>query len=137
MMQECLFGTTTALVRKISLKAKSHLSNRRGGSVSNVVSVLKQLMDSLSISKVVPPPNTPLQRAVLKCLRQSAQHNGGGSLKPPRLPSDNIGKLYRSCGNCEDPIQEISHLEQCQTNHVKVAVVGINSNYGATATSKG
>uniref|UniRef100_A0A915E5K9 Probable pectate lyase F n=1 Tax=Ditylenchus dipsaci TaxID=166011 RepID=A0A915E5K9_9BILA len=63
------------------------------------------------------------------------QHNGGGS-HHPRLPSRQYCKLYRSCGNCKTQYK-ISPLNNVKLTNVKVAVVGINSNYGDTATIKG
>lgn len=30
------------------------------------------------------------------------QHNGGGSLSVSGFTVDNFGKLYRSCGNCDE-----------------------------------
>ncbi|WP_307837737.1 pectate lyase [Paractinoplanes rishiriensis] len=33
-------------------------------------------------------------------LRQVFQHNGGGTLTVKNFEVSNVGKLYRSCGNC-------------------------------------
>ena len=30
------------------------------------------------------------------------QHNGGGTLSVSGFTADNFGKVYRSCGNCDD-----------------------------------
>ena len=61
------------------------------------------------------------------------QHNGGGTLSVQDFYVDDFGKLYRSCGNCD------SMYERHVTIHGVIAgtgktLVGINSNYGDTAT---
>uniref|UniRef100_A0A915ENE0 Probable pectate lyase F n=1 Tax=Ditylenchus dipsaci TaxID=166011 RepID=A0A915ENE0_9BILA len=65
------------------------------------------------------------------------QHNGGGSLTIKDFQADTIGKLYRSCGNCKTQYKRSVTLNNVKLTNVKVAVVGINSNYGDTATIKG
>ncbi|KAG6909045.1 hypothetical protein DXG01_002320 [Tephrocybe rancida] len=61
------------------------------------------------------------------------QHNGGGTVIINSFYVEDFGKLYRSCGNCDT----------MYTRHVQIndawavdgsTLVGINSNYGDTAT---
>ncbi|KAL1960887.1 hypothetical protein VTO42DRAFT_5870 [Malbranchea cinnamomea] len=61
------------------------------------------------------------------------QHNGGGTVSVDGFTVYDFGKLYRSCGNCGEQHQR--HVEI--SNVVAVdgsTLVGINSNYGDTAT---
>ncbi|KAI5198963.1 pectate lyase [Aureobasidium subglaciale] len=62
------------------------------------------------------------------------QHNGVGSISIDGFTVENFGKLYRSCGNCKqngDPREvTISNVKATNGKYL----VGINSNYGDTAT---
>ncbi|KAH0442395.1 hypothetical protein CcaCcLH18_01437 [Colletotrichum camelliae] len=55
------------------------------------------------------------------------QHNGCGTVNIINFYANTYGKLYRSCGNCST---------QCTTAYNGGEIVGINSNYGDTATLK-
>lgn len=62
------------------------------------------------------------------------QHNGIGSVTIDGFSADNFGKLYRSCGNCKGNAgpRKVT-LKNIKVNSGK-ALVGINTNYGDTAT---
>ncbi|KAK0235669.1 pectate lyase C [Armillaria nabsnona] len=61
------------------------------------------------------------------------QHNGGGTVIINSFYVEDFGKLYRSCGNCDT--QHERHVEINDVWAVDGSVlVGINSNYGDTAT---
>jgi len=61
------------------------------------------------------------------------QHNGGGTVAVKNFYAKNIGKLYRSCGNCGT-----QHARRSTFNNIKVdgasVVAGVNSNYGDVTT---
>lgn len=65
------------------------------------------------------------------------QHNGKGSTVKiyGGFYAEDIGKLYRSCGNCTSG-QGARYvvIDNVKLNGVSAAVVGINSNYGDIAT---
>ncbi|KAL2825041.1 pectate lyase-domain-containing protein [Aspergillus cavernicola] len=64
------------------------------------------------------------------------QHNGGGTVSISGFTVYNFGKLYRSCGNCDDMYER--HVTVDSVIAVEGStLVGINSNYGDTATIKG
>ncbi|CAG8681843.1 10610_t:CDS:2, partial [Acaulospora colombiana] len=54
------------------------------------------------------------------------QHNGAGTVKISNFFANSFGKLYRSCGNCDKSYK--------RTVVVDNEGVGINSNFGDTAT---
>ncbi|OJD35765.1 pectate lyase [Diplodia corticola] len=63
------------------------------------------------------------------------QHNGRGTVTVKNFTVVNVGKLYRSCGDCTGnggPRNVV--LDGVRTNGVTSDLVGINSNYGDTAT---
>ena len=76
------------------------------------------------------------------------QHNGGGTISVSGFTVDTFGKVYRSCGNCDDMFErhvimdDISATDGSEIagKHSEVpsgyllTVPGINSNYGDTAT---
>jgi pectate lyase len=65
------------------------------------------------------------------------QHNGPGKMVIKNFRAENIGKLYRSCGNCSK--QHARHVVISNvtiTTPAKV-IAGINTNYGDTATFSG
>ncbi len=65
------------------------------------------------------------------------QHNGLGSTVQiyGGFYGENIGKLYRSCGNCStNGSARYVVIDSVKLNTVNSAVVGINSNYGDKAT---
>ncbi|CAD5225536.1 unnamed protein product [Bursaphelenchus okinawaensis] len=63
------------------------------------------------------------------------QHNGNGSATIQNFQAENIGKLYRSCGNCvyngDDRHVVIDSVKLTGTTKV---IAGINENYGDSAT---
>lgn len=61
------------------------------------------------------------------------QHNGGGTLSVSGFTVDNFGKVYRSCGNCDDMPQRHVIMDDITATGGS-EIVGINSNYGDTAT---
>jgi hypothetical protein len=67
------------------------------------------------------------------------QHNGLGSTVKiyNGFYGETIGKLYRSCGNCTNNTTSSARhavIDSVKLNGVSVAVAGVNSNYGDTAT---
>jgi pectate lyase len=64
------------------------------------------------------------------------QHNSGGTVSIDGFTVYNFGKLYRSCGNCDEMFER--HVTVSGVTAVEGStLVGINSNYGDTATIKG
>ncbi|KAK3687014.1 hypothetical protein LTR37_019223 [Vermiconidia calcicola] len=61
------------------------------------------------------------------------QHNGGGTLSVSGFTVDTFGKVYRSCGNC-DEMRERHVIMDDITATGGSQIAGINSNYGDTAT---
>ncbi|KAI1260720.1 pectate lyase [Xylariaceae sp. FL1019] len=61
------------------------------------------------------------------------QHNGGGTISVSGFTVDDFGKLYRSCGNCDDQTERHVILDSITASSGS-SLVGINSNYGDTAT---
>ncbi|MEV6342511.1 pectate lyase [Actinoplanes sp. NPDC051851] len=62
------------------------------------------------------------------------QHNGGGTLTVKNFVVDDFGKLYRSCGNCSTQYKRKVVLSGITATYPGSSLVGINSNYGDTAT---
>ncbi|KAI1366254.1 pectate lyase-domain-containing protein [Xylaria arbuscula] len=60
------------------------------------------------------------------------QHNGGGTVSISGFEVEDFGKLYRSCGNCDD-MYERHVIVDSVTATSGSSLVGINSNYGDTA----
>ncbi|KAF9139440.1 hypothetical protein BGX30_007976 [Mortierella sp. GBA39] len=66
------------------------------------------------------------------------QHNGRGTVTIKDYTVVNVGKLFRSCGNCSNnggPRNVI--VQNVKANKVNADLVGINSNYGDVATISG
>ncbi|KAH6885188.1 putative pectate lyase F [Thelonectria olida] len=63
------------------------------------------------------------------------QHNGCGTVNIINFYAEDYGKVYRSCGNCSKQCQRNVYVEGT-TAYDGGEVVGINSNYGDTATLK-
>ncbi|KAH6723052.1 putative pectate lyase E [Leptodontidium sp. MPI-SDFR-AT-0119] len=66
------------------------------------------------------------------------QHNGKGTITIKDFTAVSVGMVYRSCGNCSDnggPRKVI--ISGLKANGVTADVLGINSNYGDTATVSG
>ncbi|KAK0664649.1 Pectate lyase H [Lasiodiplodia hormozganensis] len=61
------------------------------------------------------------------------QHNGIGSVSIDGFTVVDFGKLYRSCGNCDEMGERKVTVSNVSASSGKV-LTGINSNYGDTAT---
>lgn len=61
------------------------------------------------------------------------QHNGPGTIKVSNFYVNSAGKLYRSCGNCSSQYARHVVLDHITAKGVKT-LVGVNANYGDTAT---
>uniref|UniRef100_A0A915DAG9 Probable pectate lyase F n=1 Tax=Ditylenchus dipsaci TaxID=166011 RepID=A0A915DAG9_9BILA len=62
------------------------------------------------------------------------QHNGGGSVTIKNFQCIDCGKVYRACGNCETPYKRTVTLSNVKVTNLGSTFVGINANYGDTAT---
>ncbi|BAC74094.1 pectate lyase [Streptomyces avermitilis] len=62
------------------------------------------------------------------------QFNGAGTLTVTGFQVENFGKLVRSCGNCKTQYKRTVVLSDIDATAPGKALVGINSNYGDTAT---
>ncbi|KAF8913342.1 polysaccharide lyase family 3 protein, partial [Mucidula mucida] len=60
------------------------------------------------------------------------QHNGGGTVVIDSFCVEDFGKLYRSCGNCDDMFERHSQFSNIVASDGG-ALAGINSNFGDTA----
>ncbi|KAM5351182.1 hypothetical protein ACJ41O_003905 [Fusarium nematophilum] len=60
------------------------------------------------------------------------QHNGGGLVAVKNFFAKNVGKVYRSCGNCDEQQARSSTFTNIRVEGAK-AVVGVNGNLGDTA----
>ena len=65
------------------------------------------------------------------------QHNGGGTVTIRNFQVANFGKLYRSCGNCDTQHRRTVVVENVVASAPGSVLVGINTNYGDTATLSG
>lgn len=67
------------------------------------------------------------------------QNNGRGTFHIKDFHVEDFGKLYRSCGNCEEQMPRSVIVENVTavTWEESDAVVGINENYGDTAEFRG
>ncbi|OBT45133.1 hypothetical protein VE00_04290 [Pseudogymnoascus sp. WSF 3629] len=66
------------------------------------------------------------------------QHNGRGTVTIKDFTAVSVGKVYRSCGNCSNnggPRKVV--ISGLKANGVTADILGINSNYGDTATISG
>ncbi|KAH8426374.1 pectate lyase [Aspergillus melleus] len=64
------------------------------------------------------------------------QQNGGGTLEVSGFYVEDFGKLYRSCGNCDDMPTRHVVLDNVYAVSGK-QIAGINANYDDTATLRG
>jgi cell division septation protein DedD len=69
----------------------------------------------------------------MKASDKTFQHNGPGTFVIKDFQAADIGKLYRSCGNCSK-----QHARHVEVSNVTITVplkslVGVNSNFGDTA----
>lgn len=60
------------------------------------------------------------------------QHNGAGTVAISNFCVQDFGKLYRSCGNCDDMFERHVTMSNINASGGKL-LAGINSNYGDTA----
>ncbi|GAA2695104.1 pectate lyase [Actinoplanes palleronii] len=65
------------------------------------------------------------------------QHNGGGTLTIKNFQVSDYGKLYRSCGNCKTQYKRSVVVQNVIATGKAKALVGINTNFGDTATLSG
>ena len=65
------------------------------------------------------------------------QHNGGGTLTIRNFGVSDFGKLYRSCGNCGTQHKRTVVLQNVTVTAPGKTLVGVNANYGDTATLTG
>lgn len=67
------------------------------------------------------------------------QHNGRGTFHLKDLHVESFGKVYRSCGNCEEQVKRRVVIENITavTWDDSSAIVGINENYGDVAEFRG
>ncbi|NUP38076.1 MAG: pectate lyase, partial [Streptomyces sp.] len=64
------------------------------------------------------------------------QFNGAGTLNVTGFAVQNFGKLVRSCGNCKTQYKRTINLSNIEATYKGLALVGINTNYGDSATLK-
>lgn len=64
------------------------------------------------------------------------QHNGGGTVAVKNFLASNIGKLYRSCGNCDKQVARHSTFTNIRVTDKSSVVAGINANLGDTTLVK-
>ncbi|CAD5233185.1 unnamed protein product [Bursaphelenchus xylophilus] len=63
------------------------------------------------------------------------QHNGGGTVTIKNFDAQDIGKLYRSCGNCvNNGFDRHVVMDGVTVSGKMLVLAGINGNYGDTAT---
>lgn len=61
------------------------------------------------------------------------QHNGPGTMILRDVWAEDFGKLYRSCGNCDEQYERHVELERIVAEDGTV-LAGVNQNYGDSAT---
>lgn len=62
------------------------------------------------------------------------QFNGAGTLNVSGFAVKNFGKLVRSCGNCKTQYKRTINLNTIEATYKGTAIVGIDTNYGDSAT---
>ncbi|MER5471342.1 pectate lyase [Streptomyces sp. NPDC002685] len=62
------------------------------------------------------------------------QFNGAGKLVVSKFRVENFGKLVRSCGNCKKQFKRTVVIDDVDVTAPGKAIVGINTNYGDTAS---
>jgi hypothetical protein len=62
------------------------------------------------------------------------QFNGAGKLTVTQFQVEDFGKLVRSCGNCKTQYKRTISVSDVDVTAPGKAIVGINQNYGDTAT---
>jgi hypothetical protein len=61
------------------------------------------------------------------------QHNGGGTVVINNFYVENFGKLYRSCGNCDESFERHVEITNLVARAPGEGLAGVNSNFGDTA----
>jgi pectate lyase len=61
------------------------------------------------------------------------QHNGAGTLYVKNFLVETFGKLYRSCGNCDDQYARHVEFDTIVANGSKSTLAGVNTKYKDTA----
>ncbi|MFF8475767.1 pectate lyase [Streptomyces sp. NPDC015414] len=64
------------------------------------------------------------------------QFNGAGTLNVSNFAVRNFGTFARSCGNCRTQYKRTINLNSVEATHKGSKLVGINTNYGDSATLK-
>ncbi|RKN04488.1 pectate lyase [Streptomyces radicis] len=62
------------------------------------------------------------------------QHNGGGTLTVRNFAAEDFSTLVRSCGNCSSQYERTIVLDGVEVTAPASRLVGINENYGDSAT---
>lgn len=75
--------------------------------------------------------------AAFKAADKVFQHNGDGTVVISDFYVDNVGKLYRSCGNCSTQYARKVTVSGVRLGTVNVAVVGVNSSYDSKSGISG
>jgi hypothetical protein len=65
------------------------------------------------------------------------QHNGPGTMVIKNFLAKDIGKLYRSCGNCKTQFKRTVIVQNVTVVAPAKVLVGINTNFGDKATLSG
>jgi pectate lyase len=71
--------------------------------------------------------------AAFKAADKLFQHNGDGTLIIQDFYADNIGKLYRSCGNCSTQYARKVTVNGVRLGTLNSAGVGVNSSYDSAS----
>lgn len=61
------------------------------------------------------------------------QHNGAGTVYVKNFLVEDFGKLYRSCGNCDEQYERHAEFDTIVANGAKGVLAGVNENYGDSA----
>jgi hypothetical protein len=64
------------------------------------------------------------------------QHNGGGTLYVKNFLVEEFGKLYRSCGNCDEQYERHAEFDTIVANGTKGVLAGVNQKYHDRAQFK-
>ena len=75
--------------------------------------------------------------AAFKAADKLFQHNGDGTMVIQDFYADNIGKLYRSCGNCSTQYARKVTVSGVRLGTVNSAGLGVNSSYDSKSGISG
>ncbi|KAF5008065.1 hypothetical protein FDECE_5648 [Fusarium decemcellulare] len=93
--------------------------------------------DAFSIKKQADGETTTINGGGAKGAEDKViQHNGGGTVVIKDFTVSDFGKLYRSCGNCDDMPARHVEVSGVTASDGKI-LVGINPNMGDTASISG